>query len=115
MSLEQFLHGVEAIQLNDGIRPIRTVRTSVIGVIGTAPNADASIFPLNTPVLVLGDRTKAAALGTIVWMGLWWITTPVHISVLKPKRMYRCQQGYIRSDKYNIIFPAGFGKLRILR
>ncbi len=24
---------------------------------------------------------QAAALGTIVWMGLWWITTPVHISV----------------------------------
>ena len=64
MSTEQFLHGVEAVQLNDGVRPIRTVRTSVIGLIGTAPNADASIFPLNTPVLVLGDRTKAAALGS---------------------------------------------------
>ncbi len=64
MSLESFLHGVEAVQLNGGVRPIDTVRTSVIGVIGTAPNADASIFPLNVPVLLLGDRTKAAALGT---------------------------------------------------
>lgn len=64
MATEQFLHGIEVIQLNDGIRPIETVRSSVIGVIGTAPNADESIFPLNTPVLILGNRTKAATLGT---------------------------------------------------
>lgn len=36
---ETFLHGVEVVQVNDGIRPIRTVRSSVIGVVGTAPNS----------------------------------------------------------------------------
>lgn len=36
---EQFLHGVEVIELDYGARPISTVRSSVIGLIGTAPNA----------------------------------------------------------------------------
>ncbi|WP_269497216.1 phage tail sheath subtilisin-like domain-containing protein [Castellaniella sp. S9] len=38
---EQFLHGVEVIELDYGARPISTVRSSVIGLIGTAPNARA--------------------------------------------------------------------------
>lgn len=57
-----FLHGVEVIEISDGIRPIRTVRSSVIGIVGTAEDADAAAFPLNTPVLVLGPR-QASALG----------------------------------------------------
>ena len=63
MSLS-FLHGVEVLEIDSGLRPIKTVRSGVIGVIGTAPAADASIFPLDTPVLVAGDRTKAGKLGT---------------------------------------------------
>ena len=59
-----FLHGVEVVSLTEGIRPIRTVRSAVIGLIGTAPGATASDFPLNEPVLVAGSRSKAAALGT---------------------------------------------------
>jgi len=59
---EQFLHGVEVVEVDDGIRPIRTVKSSIIGVIGTAPDADANAFPLNTPVLVFGPR-QAQALG----------------------------------------------------
>lgn len=58
-----FLHGVEHIELNGGPRPIKSIRLSVIGLIGTAPNADAEKFPLNTPVLVAGRRTEAAPLG----------------------------------------------------
>lgn len=60
---EQFLHGVEVVQIDTGARPIRTVRSSVIGLIGTAPDADAVAFPLNTPVLIAGNRTEAALLG----------------------------------------------------
>lgn len=59
---EQFLHGVEVIQTDDGIRPIRTVKSSVIGLVGTAPDADADEFPENTPLLIEGPR-KAALLG----------------------------------------------------
>ena len=58
-----FLHGPEVIELNSGIRPIRTVTSAVIGLAGTAPNADATAFPLDTPVLVSGNRTLAAKLG----------------------------------------------------
>lgn len=36
---EQFLHGVEVIEIDTGARPIRTVKSSVIGIVGTAPNA----------------------------------------------------------------------------
>lgn len=60
----QFLHGVEVIEIDTGPRPIQTVRSSVIGVVGTAPDADATKFPLNTPVLVAGSRLEAAALDT---------------------------------------------------
>lgn len=60
---EQFLHGVEVVEIDTGTRPIRTVRSSVIGLVGTAPDADADKFPINTPVLVAGRRSDAAGLG----------------------------------------------------
>lgn len=61
---ETFLHGVEVVEIDSGPRPIQTVRSSVIGLIGTAPDADAAAFPLNTPVLIAGSRKEAAALDT---------------------------------------------------
>jgi len=60
-----FLHGVEVIEIDAGPRPIQTVKSSVIGIVGTAPDADADAFPLNTPVLVAGSRTEAALLDTV--------------------------------------------------
>ena len=60
---EQFLHGIEVVELDDGPRPIRTVKSSVIGLIGTAPEADTKKFPLDTPILIAGRRTEAAGLG----------------------------------------------------
>ena len=51
---DQFLHGVEVIEINDGARPIKTVKSSVIGLVGTAPQG-----PVNTPTLILGSRAKA--------------------------------------------------------
>ncbi|MFT4924624.1 MAG: phage tail sheath protein FI [Phenylobacterium sp.] len=62
-TMSEFLHGVEVIELDRGTRPIQTVKSSVIGVVGTAPLADAVKFPLNTPVLIAGNRTEAALLG----------------------------------------------------
>ena len=59
---ETFLHGVEVLQIDTGSRSISTVRSSVIGLIGTAPNADPAAFPLNTPVLIAGSRIEAAKL-----------------------------------------------------
>ena len=59
---ETFLHGVEVLEIDAGPRPIRTARSSVIGIVGTAPAA-TDAFPLNTPVLIAGSRAEAAALG----------------------------------------------------
>ncbi len=61
---ETFLHGVEVLEIDAGPRPIQTVRSAVIGLIGTAPNADTTAFPLNTPVMIAGSRTEAAKLDT---------------------------------------------------
>jgi phage tail sheath protein FI len=57
-----FLHGVEVIEVTNGKIPVRTQRSSVIGIIGTAPGADADAFPLNTPVLIAASRAEAAKL-----------------------------------------------------
>ena len=62
---EQFLHGVEVVEVTSGARSIRTVTSSVIGLVGTAPDADSNSFPLNTPVLIAGyEPTLIAKLGT---------------------------------------------------
>jgi phage tail sheath protein FI len=55
----QYLHGLETIELDDGIRPVETIKSSVIGLVGTAPDADVSKFPLNTPVPIFADALKA--------------------------------------------------------
>ena len=59
-----FLHGVEVLEIDTGPRPIRTISTGVIGIVGTAPGADADAFPLDTPVLIAGSRREAARLDT---------------------------------------------------
>lgn len=59
---DKFLHGVEVLEIDNGPRPIQTVRSSVIGIVGTAPLADEAAFPLNTPVLIAGSLREAAKL-----------------------------------------------------
>lgn len=61
-------HGVRVIEVNTGVRPIRTVATAVIGLVATGDAADATLFPLNKPVLITdidGAITKAGATGTL--------------------------------------------------
>lgn len=58
-----FHHGVEIVEIDDGIRPIQTARSSVIGIVGTAPGADSDDAPLDTPILLTTPRS-AAILGT---------------------------------------------------
>ena len=59
-----YLHGIEALTVDYGPRPIRTARSSVIGVVGTAPDADPDLFPLNEPVLVM-NTGDARGLDTV--------------------------------------------------
>ena len=63
--MDGFLQGVEVVEIDSGARPIEAVKSSVIGIVGTAPDADADAFPLNTPVLVAGSRLEAAGLDTV--------------------------------------------------
>lgn len=57
-----FLHGVETIEINDGPRPVRLVKSSVVGLIGTAGSG-----PVNQNVLVTkyGDIAQFGTQGTI--------------------------------------------------
>lgn len=63
--MPNFLHGVNVVDVNEGINRVRTSSSSVIGVIGTAPEADTDDFPLNTPILINGSYTEARRLGTL--------------------------------------------------
>lgn len=62
MSLTDFFHGVENVSVNTGARPVQTARSSVIGLIGTAPLANPSKFPLDRNVVV-SRRSDMAGLG----------------------------------------------------
>lgn len=59
-----YLHGLETIELQGPAGPVETVKSNVIHVTGTAPNADPAKFPLNTPVALFADAAKAAELKT---------------------------------------------------
>lgn len=62
-------HGVRVVEINDGTRVISTVSTAIVGMVCTAEDADASVFPLDTPVLitdVLAASGKAGKKGTLV-------------------------------------------------
>lgn len=55
---EQFLHGVEVVDIDTGARSIRTVRSGVIGIVGTAPDA----LPDTKATLDLGTTAANTAL-----------------------------------------------------
>lgn len=60
-----FLHGVETIEISKGARTIQTVKTAVIGLIGTAPidEVDANYKTVNTPTLILNDTEAVKYFG----------------------------------------------------
>lgn len=61
---EVFHHGARVLEQELQYEPIVTTPTSTIGLIYTAPDADPDEFPLNQPVLFLGDRYQQARLGS---------------------------------------------------
>ena len=52
-----FLHGVETIEITKGAKTITTVKTAVVGIVGTAPIEDvaAEYKTINTPTLILNE------------------------------------------------------------
>lgn len=67
--VERYLHGVETIEVTDGIRPVKVNKSAVIGVVGTAPDASNSDWPLDEPVLLTSQPRKAATLGVSGTLG----------------------------------------------
>lgn len=66
-----FLHGVEIVEIDTGPRPIQTVKSSVIGVVGTAPDASPAIAAsavigselINTALTITATTPGAAGNG----------------------------------------------------
>lgn len=68
MATDQYHRGVRVLEINNGTRTIRTISTAVVGIVCTASDADATTFPLNTPVLVtdvIAVLGKAGVQGTL--------------------------------------------------
>jgi phage tail sheath protein FI len=66
--MSDYHHGVQVIEINDGVRTISTVSTAIIGMVCTASDADAKTFPLNEPVLITNVQSaigKAGKKGTL--------------------------------------------------
>lgn len=61
---DSYHHGLRVVEINEGTRPIRTIATAVQGLIATAEDADANVFPLNTPVLITNTQAAVAKAGT---------------------------------------------------
>jgi phage tail sheath protein FI len=58
-----FFHGISVTEVPPARRTTATVATAVIGLVATAPAADAAVFPLDTPVKVTVIRDAIAAAG----------------------------------------------------
>ena len=66
--MSDYHHGVQVVEINDGTRVISTVSTAIVGMVCTASDADAGMFPLNEPVLITNVQSaiaKAGKLGTL--------------------------------------------------
>ncbi|HHA2639016.1 TPA: phage tail sheath protein [Stenotrophomonas maltophilia] len=61
---QDYHHGVRVIELDGGIRPIRTVATAIVGIVCTSQDADDATFPIDTPVLLTDVRGAIAKAGT---------------------------------------------------
>ncbi|MDT3722897.1 phage tail sheath protein [Pseudomonas oryzihabitans] len=62
--MADYHHGTRVLEINQGTRTITTVSTAVIGMVCTASDADASAFPLDTPVLLTNVQAAVAKAGT---------------------------------------------------
>jgi phage tail sheath protein FI len=63
-----FKHGITLTEISTGARTLTAVSTAILGLVATAPDADADAFPLDRPVLVTDIETaigKAGLAGTL--------------------------------------------------
>lgn len=57
-------HGITANEYTEGVRSISDISTAIIGMVCTAEDADAKVFPLNTPVFATSAYDLLAKAGT---------------------------------------------------
>ncbi|WP_288472334.1 phage tail sheath protein [uncultured Pseudomonas sp.] len=62
--MADFHHGVRVLEINQGTRSISTVSTAVIGMVCTGSDADATTFPLDTPILLTNVQAAVSKAGT---------------------------------------------------
>jgi len=63
-----FKHGITVTEISEGARTLTAVSTAIIGLVATASDADADVFPLNRPALVTDVEAaigKAGVMGTL--------------------------------------------------
>lgn len=77
---ETFLHGVEVVEISDGPRPIATVRSSVIGIVGTAPDSQPEV----KATLLIGVVASNNAL-TITSKKLGSLGNAISLTLVDPK------------------------------
>ena len=67
--MANFHHGITAQELTQGLMPMRNANISVIGLIATSIDADESMYPADTPVLLTGitkdNLAQAGQQGTL--------------------------------------------------
>jgi uncharacterized protein len=64
MAGTNYHHGANITETTDGSLSLQTVSTAVIGLVVTATDADATAYPLDTPVLVSRPQAGIAKAGT---------------------------------------------------
>jgi phage tail sheath protein FI len=68
MARSQIFHGVKTNLLSTTSLTITSISTAIIGIVATADDADAAVFPLDTPVAITDVRaaiSSAGATGTL--------------------------------------------------
>lgn len=61
--MDIYLHGIETIEKSDGPRPVETIDTGIIALIGTAPDADETLWPTDVSRPIYGINGAVAGLG----------------------------------------------------
>ena len=61
---DSYHHGLRVTEVNEGLRPIRSISSAIQGLVATADDADETKFPLNTPVLITNTQAAVAKAGT---------------------------------------------------
>lgn len=59
-----FKHGITVTEIAEGARTLTAVSTAIIGLVATAADASAAVFPLNRPALVTDIEAAIGSAGT---------------------------------------------------